>query len=121
MRGRHLLPAQFGVEPRGVGNIADQSVEPLDIVLDDRHEAPSLHRILDAPNGFDRAAQRRERVLDLMRDVGGKTFDRTHALPQRIGHVAQRARQFADLVAPPHQIGDLDPRAAAAGALGGVC
>src|SRR5215813_13627169 len=57
-------------------------IAPIDIVLDDHHEAPPLDRILDARGGLDRAAQRGERVLDLVRDIGGKALDRAHALPQ---------------------------------------
>ncbi len=33
--GRRFLALQFGIEPAGVGNVGDQSVEPFDVVLDD--------------------------------------------------------------------------------------
>ena len=52
-----------------------------------------------------------------MGDISGKGLDGAHPLPQRIGHLAQRARQLADLVVAPGDIGDFDPRAAPAGAL----
>ena len=38
--------------------------------------------------------------LQLMRDVGGEALDRLDAAVERVGHVAQRAGQMADLVAP---------------------
>ena len=60
----------------------------------------------------------RQRVLDLVRDIGGKALDGVHALPQRVGHLAQRAREIADLVAAAGEVGDLDPAPAAARALG---
>jgi hypothetical protein len=34
-----------------------------------------------------------------MRDIGGEAFDRLDRLIERVGHVAQRAGQMADLVA----------------------
>ena len=57
-------------------------------------------RILDARHGFDRAAQRRQRILDLMGDVGGEALDRVHALPQRLGHVAQRRPERSPISSP---------------------
>ena len=112
-----LDAAELRVEPRGVGDVGDQPVEPLDVVEDDRHQPPLLCRIVDPHRGLDRAAQRGERVLDLMRDIGGKTLDRAHALPQRVGHLAQRPREIADLVAAPGEVGYFDPRPTAARAL----
>ena len=41
-----------------------------------------------------------------MRDVGGKSFDAIHARPQRLGHVAQRAGEIADLIAATGEIGN---------------
>ncbi len=55
---RDLQAAQLGIEPRCVGNIADQPVQPLDIVLNDRHQPAPLDRIVDPRRGLDRAAQR---------------------------------------------------------------
>jgi hypothetical protein len=43
--------------------------------------------ILDLGQRFDRAAQRGERVLDLVRDVGAEGLDRVDPLAQRRGHV----------------------------------
>ena len=45
-----------------------------------------------------RAAQRGQRVLQLVRDIGGEALDRLDAVVERVGHVAQRDRQIADLV-----------------------
>ncbi len=41
-----------------------------------------------------------------MRDVGGEALDRVHAAPDRLGHVAERAGEVADLVAAAREIGD---------------
>jgi len=54
-----------------------------------------------------------------MRDVGGEAFDRIDAAVERVRHVAERAGQFADLVATRGEIRDLGPaRLAAADDLG---
>jgi hypothetical protein len=39
--------------------------------------------ILEAGDGLDRAAQRGQRVLDLVGDVGGEALDGVHARPER--------------------------------------
>ncbi len=57
-------------------------------------------RLLDLAQGFERASQRGERVLDLVRDVGGEAFDPVDPVTQGGGHVRDRAGQHADLVAP---------------------
>ena len=57
--------------------------------------------------GLDRAAQRGQRVLQLVRDVGREALDRVDAVVERPRHVAQRARQMADLVRAAGEIGDL--------------
>src|SRR5439155_936072 len=87
------------------------------IVQGDGHQPALLHRVVKAGGGLDRAAQRGKRVLDLVRDIRREALDGAHPLPQRIGHLAQRARQLADLVVASGDIGDFDARAAAAGAL----
>ena len=114
---RYLETTELGVEAGRIGDVGDQPVESLDIVENDRHQPALLDGILDPHSGLDRAAQRAERVLDLVGDIGGETFDRAHPLPQRVGHLAQRAGEIADLVAAPGEIRDFDPRAAAARAL----
>ena len=67
----------------------DQTIQPLDVIEDDCHQPPLICRIVDPDGRLDRAAQRAERIFDFMRDIGGKTFNCTHALPQRVGHLAQ--------------------------------
>ncbi len=41
-----------------------------------------------------------------MRDIGGKPFDRIHAIPKRFGHIAKRGRQIADFITAIRQIGN---------------
>ncbi len=62
-------------------------------------QAALLDRVVDAPQRLDGAADRGQRVLDLVRDVGGEALDRVHAVPQRARRLRQRGGEFADLVA----------------------
>ena len=98
---------QLRVEARGVGNVADQPVEAAHVVLDDRHQP--LRELVGAGKrqGLDGAAQRGQRVLQLVRDVGGEALDGVDAVVERARHVAQRAGQMADLVRAVGEIGDL--------------
>ena len=57
--------------------------------------------------GLDRAAQRGQRILQLVRDIGGEALDRLDAVVERLGHVAQRPAEMADLVAAVGEVGDL--------------
>ena len=63
---------EFGIGPRGLADVADQSVEPDDVVAHDRHQLLAQLRILDPVEAVDRRAQGRERVLELVSDVGGE-------------------------------------------------
>ena len=98
-------PGQFRIQPRGIGNIADQPVQPLHIRHDDRHQAFLLFRIFHPRRRFDGTAQAGQRVLDLMRHIGGETLDRIHPQPERLGHVFQGTGQIADFIAPRGQVG----------------
>ena len=58
-------------------------------------------RILDPVEPVDRRAKRSERVLELVRHVGGEMLDIVHPVPERLAHVARpraragRSRRFA--------------------------
>ncbi len=75
---------------------------------DDLHQPVAVLRIFDARHCLHRAAQRGQRVLDFVSDVGGEMLDRVHPVPQRLRHVAQGQRQLADLVIAAAQVGDVD-------------
>ena len=111
----HVLPLQFGIEPAGVGNVRDQPVEPLDVVLDHRQQPRAAVLVARQRQRFDRGAQRGQRILQFMGDVGGEHLDRLDAVIERVRHVAQRAGKMADLVAAAGEIGNFDagPDAAA--------
>ena len=64
--------------------------------------------LLDEAQRADGGAQRGERVLDLVRDVGGELFVRVDPVVERRDHAAQRAREPPDLVRPGGQVGDAD-------------
>ena len=64
-------------------------------------------RRFDARQGFDGAAQRGQRILQFMRDIGGEALDRLDAAVERLGHLAERAREMADFVGAIGEVGDL--------------
>ncbi len=89
------------------------------IIDDDRHQPLLLFRVIDPRHRLNGAAQRSQRVFDFVRNIGGKSFDSVHALPQRLGHAAQIAGQFADFVAAAGKVGNFRmPSAARAHPLG---
>ena len=112
--GLGVGPRQLGIEPRGIGNIADQPVEAAHIVLDHAEQPAAAVVVARQRQGLDRAAQRGQRVLQLVRHVGGKALDRVDPVVQSPRHVAQRARQMADLVGTVGEVGDLLARLHAA-------
>ncbi len=98
---------EFGVEPRGVGDIADQPIEPANVVLHDRQQAIPRRIRFDPRQGLDGASQRRQRILEFVRDIGGETLDRFDAAVERLGHIPERAREMADLIGPVGEVRDL--------------
>ena len=86
-----LCARQFGIEPAGVGDIGDQPVEAPHVVLDDGVEPLAILGALGQRQGFDGRAQRGQRVLELMRHVGGEALDGLDAVVERRRSSAQRA------------------------------
>ena len=78
-------PGQFGIQPRCIAHVADQPIEPHHVLRDDGEKLPLPRRVLDPPQRLDRAADGGERVLDLVGNVGGESFDRVHPCPQGVG------------------------------------
>ena len=64
--------------------------------------------IVDAIESVDRRSQRSERILELVRDVGGEGFDIVDPVAQRLAHVGHRAREQSDFVAARRQPRDVD-------------
>ena len=76
----------------------------------DRHQPGALLGLEVGPRRhLDRGSKRGERILELVRHVGGEALDGVDALPQRVGHRAQGVVQVADLVAALAEVGDLRP------------
>ena len=124
---RALVARHFRIEPRGIGDIGDQPVKALGVLQHQPQQLLLLFRIVDAQRRLDRAAQRGKRIFQLMRDIGGEMLDRIHAAPDRLGHLAHRDGEIADLIPARGEIGDLrrgagrcacDPRPRRAAATG---
>ena len=58
-----VLAGELGIEPRSVGNVADQPIEPPHVVLDNLHQPLLGVGGLGERQGLRRAAQGCERVL----------------------------------------------------------
>ena len=102
-----LGAGEFRIEAGGVGDVRDQTVEALHIVLDDLHQPAARLVGLGQRQGLDRAAQGGQRVLQLVADIGGEALDGVEPAVERLGHVAQRARQVADFVCAAREVGNL--------------
>ncbi len=88
---RRFLALQLRIEPAGIGNIGNQAIEPLDVVLNDVEEPRAALFGLCHRQRLDRRTQRRKRIFQFVRHVGGKALDPFDPAIERIGHVAQRA------------------------------
>ena len=84
--------AKFGVEPRGIGNVGDQPVEPAHVVLDDLHQPARA-----SPRSW-RAARSRRRCA--ARSAGSSAHARRRRRSSRSPRCARRAR-WSCRAAPP--------------------
>lgn len=101
-----IAARQLGIQPGRVGNVADQAIEPPDIVLDDIHQ-PLLGIVVACERQrFDGAAQRRQRVLELVADIGREAFDGIDAVVEGGRHFPECNRQIADFVLTSGKIRD---------------
>ena len=87
---RHVVALQFGIEPAGVRNVGDQPVEPLDVVFDHGEQPRAAVLVVRQRQRLDRRAQRRQRVLQFVRDVGGEA-----SRSPRCGYRARRSCRAA--------------------------
>ena len=99
-------PGQFGIQARGIGNVADQPVQPDHVFLNDGHQFALLVGVFQTRRGFNGASKRGQGVLDFMGHIGGEAFDGVHAFPERLGHVLEAFRQVADFIVAAGKIGD---------------
>src|SRR5215471_17093045 len=77
----------FGVEAAGIRNIGDQPIQALHIVLDDGKKSASTVFGFHQRQGLDSGAQRGERVLEFVRDVGSKALHRLDATVHGCRHL----------------------------------
>src|SRR5690606_13923958 len=91
-----ILAGKLGVKPRRIRNIGDEAVQPAHIVLDDLQKPRARGIGPGERERFHCAAQRSERVLQLMADIRGKALDRIYAGVKRIGHLTHGYGKVAD-------------------------
>ena len=91
IRDGGLFVADVDIVPTKIGEAAH-------VVLDDGGEPRLGFLGLGQRQRFHRAAQRRQRVLQLVGDVGSEALDRLDPVIERIGHVANGGGQIADFI-----------------------
>ena len=89
---------KFRIQPRRIGDVRNQPIQPLDVILDDGDQAVALFRRAGIFDGFNGRAQGSQRVLQFMRNVCCKSLDGLDAVVQGTGHFPQGAGQVPDLV-----------------------
>ena len=99
---------QFAIKPRGIGNVADQTVQTAHVMVDDIQQLLALVITFGHAHRSHGRAERRERVLDFMGHICCELFVRINAVVKRCHHAAQRAGQATDLIRARGQIGDAD-------------
>ena len=77
--GREARPADLRLQPGSFRDIADQPVQPHDIVGHHVHQRRAPMRVLDLGQRFQGAPERRERVFEFVRDFGGEGLGRIDA------------------------------------------
>ena len=78
---------KLGIRPRGLADVADEPVQPDDIVLRDGQQLRFELGILDAVQSVERGAERGQGVLEFVSHVRGEMLDIVHAVPEGLAHV----------------------------------
>ena len=94
------MAGQLGIESGGAGDLRDHLVEALELELNLLDELAALFVCLGVSQRLGRRARRRQRVLQLMGDVGGKTIARLEAAEQGRRHLGEGLGELAHFVAP---------------------
>ena len=95
-----LLRFQPGVHARHLAHAGDQRLEPGDVGGDAGVEAGAILGPLGDRQRLGGRPDRRQRVAQLVRHVGGEALGEAQVRVEPPGQLLQRARQLADLVAP---------------------
>ena len=77
----HARAGEFGIHAARIADVADQTVQAHDIVLNDREQLQLLAGLSDTAQCVNRTAYGTQRVLDFVGDIRGKTFNGIHARP----------------------------------------
>ena len=90
---------QFRIQARGFGNIGNQTVQTVNVMMNDLHQPRAI--LMAAIGGLSEsglfqslhgAVQRGERIFQFMRHISGKSVNRIDAAQQAFGHIAQGLR-----------------------------
>ena len=82
---------QFRIEPGSIRYVRNQAIEPADVMLHDVDQSVAGVVRSNPRQRFKRAAERRQRVLEFVRDVGRETLNRVQTIVQGFRHFPQGA------------------------------
>ena len=105
-----FLERQFRIQPRCIGDIADQTVQALELALNLQNKLLPLLIALCVRHRFRRRAGGSDGIFQFMRHILRKTIAGFDASVQRRSHLTIRTRHLADFVAPALQFRDFRAR-----------
>src|SRR5207244_2338878 len=101
---RALLALDLRVDARDLPHLREEVLHPRDLHLRDAQKTMAVFGRLDRREHLRRGANRRERVLELVRYVRRERLSQLLVLFHAAGEALQRARKVADLVALLHSL-----------------
>src|SRR5258708_22326898 len=96
--GRSFLGRQLGVDERDLADAGEERLHPRDLKLDHSQETLALIGLVDFGQHLRGCADRGQRVLEFVRDVGGERFDEADVLVEAPCQTFERAGKIADFV-----------------------
>ena len=97
---------ELRVDVGEIPHVGNQAVEPVHVLGEQIEEAGPVQRVLGLRGHLRGGADRRQRVLELVRDVAREPLDLADVLVEPARQLLQRAREVADLVAPVRVVKD---------------
>ena len=95
--GRRLA-FELRVDGRDFAHAGEQAFEAIDIAAHHREKAFALRGIFDRRHHLGDRADRRQRILELVRHIGGKRFDESQVFVETARQFVERASEVADFV-----------------------
>ena len=95
---RDLLVRELRVDSRQLADAGDQPLQPIDVARQHPEKALTLGGIVGRGDDLGSDANRRQRVLELVRDVSRERLEQADVRVQPSRQLLERAREVSDLV-----------------------